>query len=101
MAETEAKKPRRQPTKLAIKSRPVNGPHPREWAGETVKVPKAKLDALVEEYKRLHDENWKYDIAAKRTAKSNTSRKIAQVRNYKSIRMMLGKKWRRPDRART
>ena len=75
MAETEAKKQRRQPTKLTIKSRPVNEAHPRQW-GETVKVPKAKLDALVEEYKRLHDENWKYDIAAKRTAKSNMSRKI-------------------------
>ena len=98
MAGTEPKKQRRQPTKLTIKSRPLNEPHPREW-GETVKVPKAKLDALVEEYKRLHDENWKYDIAAKRTAKSNMSRKTARDRNNKSIRRMLGKKWGRPDRA--
>ena len=75
MAETEAKKQRRQPTKLTIKSRPADEVHPRQW-GETVKVPKAELDALVEEYKRLHDENWKYDIAAKRTAKSNMSRQF-------------------------
>ena len=80
MAETEAKKRHRQPTKLTIKSRSVKEPHPWDW-GETVKLPKAKLDALVEEYKRLHDENWKYEIAKERTAKSNEARKKARHRN--------------------
>ena len=98
MPETDAKKRRRQPTKLTIKSRPVNEAHPREW-GETVKVPKAKFDALVEEYKRLHDENWKYENAAIRTANANKARRKVQQREIESIARMLGKKPGRPDRA--